>query len=92
MFEFIALGILMDAPLTGYDFKKAMESGIGTFYKASYSSLYPLLKKLTEYEKRGCSYYKLSTLYYGINAMQETLKWCKHIKIQDNLSDFINKN
>ena len=47
MLEFIALGMVLDSPQTGYDIKKYIESGIGTFYKASYGSLYPLLKKLT---------------------------------------------
>ncbi len=38
----------MDNDLTGYDIKKLIENGIGTFYKASYGSLYPALKRLTE--------------------------------------------
>lgn len=44
----IILGMLLDEALTGYDIKKFIENGIGTFYKASYGSLYPSLKKLTD--------------------------------------------
>lgn len=46
MLGFITLGMVLDAPLTGYDIKKRIETGVGTFYKASFGSLYPLLKKL----------------------------------------------
>lgn len=48
MLESIILGMVLDEPLTGYDIKKFIENGIGTFYKASYGSLYPSLKKLTD--------------------------------------------
>lgn len=46
MLEFIVLGMVIDRPLTGYDIKKYIQTGIGTFYKASYGSLYPLLKRM----------------------------------------------
>lgn len=48
MLEFIIIGMVFYKPLTGYDVKKYIEDGIGVFYKASYGSLYPSLKKLTE--------------------------------------------
>ncbi|MCL2771777.1 MAG: PadR family transcriptional regulator [Oscillospiraceae bacterium] len=48
MLEFIIIGMVLDESLTGYDIKKYIEKGIGSFYKASYGSLYPSLKKLTE--------------------------------------------
>lgn len=48
MLEFIALGMVLEEDLTGYDIKKAIENGIGVFYKASFGSLYPALKRLTE--------------------------------------------
>lgn len=48
MLEYIILGMLLDEARTGYDVKKLIENGIGTFYKASYGSLYPALKKLTD--------------------------------------------
>jgi len=51
MLEFIIIGMVLDKPLTGYDIKKYIEDGIGVFYKASYGSLYPSLKKITE---KGC--------------------------------------
>jgi len=47
MLDYIILGMLYDDNLTGYDIKKYIENGIGVFYKASYGSLYPALKKLT---------------------------------------------
>lgn len=48
MLECIALGMVLESDLTGYDIKKRIENGIGIFYKASYGSLYPALKRLTE--------------------------------------------
>ena len=48
MLESIALGMLLEKDLTGYDIKKFIENGIGVFYKASFGSLYPALKRLTE--------------------------------------------
>jgi len=47
MLDYIALGMVLGEPLTGYDIKKEIESGVGNFYTASYGSLYPALKKLT---------------------------------------------
>lgn len=47
MIEYITLGMTLDTALTGYDIKKQIGGGIGLFYKASYGSLYPTLKKLT---------------------------------------------
>ena len=48
MLDYIILGMVLNEDLTGYDIKKFIENGIGVFYKASYGSLYPALKKLTE--------------------------------------------
>ena len=47
MLEYLALGMVLYEPLTGYDVKKEIEAGVGNFYTASYGSLYPALKKLT---------------------------------------------
>ena len=72
MLDYIILGMLYDDNLTGYDIKKYIENGIGVFYKASYGSLYPALKKLTEkgfltmYEEplggRQKNYYKITNV------------------------------
>lgn len=48
MLDFIALGMVLHKAKTGYDIKKEVEEGVGNFYKASYGSLYPALKKLTD--------------------------------------------
>lgn len=48
MLEYIILGMALEKPITGYDIKKYIENGISIFYKASFGSLYPSLKKLTE--------------------------------------------
>ncbi len=48
MLEYFILGMVSGEALTGYDIKKYIENGIGTFYKASFGSIYPMLKKLTE--------------------------------------------
>ncbi|HEX3022413.1 MAG TPA: helix-turn-helix transcriptional regulator [Lachnospiraceae bacterium] len=175
MLEYIVLGMVLEEALTGYDIKKYIENGVGVFYKASYGSLYPLLKKQTdkgyltmvekpqggrqkkfyqiteegrkvflewltqplemedsndnrlvkvyffdriskeirdqqleEYERKNviylrklqalsqefeklenkeCFYYKLSTLYYGICIIKETIRWCRHIKEGKNLDE-----
>jgi len=47
MTDYIMLGMLYHRPLTGYDIKKEFELGIANFYKMSYGSLYPALKRLT---------------------------------------------
>ena len=46
MLESILLGMVLEEDLTGYDIKKRIETGIGVFYKASFGSLYPALKKM----------------------------------------------
>ncbi len=46
MLEYIVLGMVNYEDMTGYDIKKYIESGISVFYKASFGSLYPILKKL----------------------------------------------
>ena len=179
MMESIALGMLLEKDLTGYDIKKFIENGIGVFYKASFGSLYPALKRLTEkgylttrdkpqgsrkkifyhiteegrnqffhwlsspmdifegtnthlakvyffdhleaeirsqqlleYEinnrnylkklrelekgfteldNKECFYYKLSTLYYGICITEETIRWCRHIRMQKPLTDLLER-
>lgn len=48
MLKFIILGIVLENDLTGYDIKKVIENGIGVFYRASFGSLYPALKTMTE--------------------------------------------
>jgi len=48
MIDYIIVGMVLHEPLTGYDIKKEIETSIGSFYKASYGSLYPALKKLTD--------------------------------------------
>lgn len=47
MFEEIILGVILEKDLAGYDIKKIIENSFGAFYKASYGSLYPALKRLT---------------------------------------------
>ena len=47
MLNYIVLGMVHSKELTGYDIKKSIENSIGNFYKASFGSLYPTLKKLT---------------------------------------------
>ena len=48
MLDYIAMGMVLHEKLTGYDIKKEIEAGVGNFYTASYGSLYPALKKLTD--------------------------------------------
>lgn len=48
MFDNIIIGMVLHESLTGYDIKKEIEISVGNFYKVSYGSLYPALKKLTD--------------------------------------------
>ncbi|MWV45604.1 PadR family transcriptional regulator [Paenibacillus sp. HJL G12] len=50
MLEYIILGLLMEGNMSGYDMKKTIDLSIGMFYKASFGSLYPALKRLTDKE------------------------------------------
>lgn len=47
MLDYLILGMVLSEDLTGYDIKKHIENGICIFYKASFGSIYPMLKKLT---------------------------------------------
>ncbi|SFF41953.1 DNA-binding transcriptional regulator, PadR family [Paenibacillus algorifonticola] len=46
MLEYIILGLLMEQPMSGYDMKKTIDHSVGIFYRASFGSLYPALKRL----------------------------------------------
>lgn len=48
MIEQVVLGMLMQGQMSGYDIKKITEQSVGIFYKMSYGSLYPALKRLVE--------------------------------------------
>ncbi|MNO96842.1 Transcriptional regulator PadR-like family protein [compost metagenome] len=48
MLEYVILGLLMEGSMSGYDLKKTMDSSVGFFYKVSFGSLYPALKRLTD--------------------------------------------
>lgn len=48
MIEFVTLGMLMQEKMSGYDIKKITEQTVGIFYKMSYGSLYPALKRLVK--------------------------------------------
>lgn len=50
MLEYIILGLLMEGSMSGYDMKKTIDLSIGMFYKASFGSLYPALKRLSDKE------------------------------------------
>jgi len=176
MLDYIILGMVLDEALCGYDIKKAIEKGVGVFYKASYGSVYPGLRRLTDRgdlvmreEPRGERtrklygatqagrasfmswlasplnvldgtsahlakvyffdrlapdrrdeqlreleannqaylrelqtlerdfaqhdtagyYHRLSTLYYGIRVVQESIRWCQHIRAGKPLAELI---
>jgi DNA-binding PadR family transcriptional regulator len=48
MLEHIVLGTVYDEPHTGYEIKREIEDSIGIIYRASFGSLYPLLKRLSD--------------------------------------------
>ena len=49
--KFVALALLREKPMTGYEIKKQFEGVIAFFYDGSYGSVYPTLKNL---EEQGC--------------------------------------
>lgn len=46
--KYAILGLLMQTSVTGYDISKAFGSGLGSFWSAKHSQIYPELKRLTE--------------------------------------------
>ena len=46
--KYAILGLLMQTPVTGYDISKAFGPGLGSFWSAKHSQIYPELKRLTE--------------------------------------------
>lgn len=48
MLEPLILGMILENDLTGYDIKKLIENNLGVFYKTSFGSLYPALRRLTQ--------------------------------------------
>jgi DNA-binding PadR family transcriptional regulator len=82
MLNHIVLGMVYDSCLTGYDIKKHIENGIGIFYKASFGSLYPTLKKLVD---KGClvtsenPYGRRQKIFYEItdDGKKEFINWLK---------------
>jgi DNA-binding PadR family transcriptional regulator len=45
--KYAILGLLMQSPVTGYDIAKAFGPGLGSFWSAKHSQIYPELKRLT---------------------------------------------
>ena len=46
--KYAILGLLMQSSVTGYDISKAFGDGLGSFWSAKHSQIYPELKRLTE--------------------------------------------
>jgi DNA-binding PadR family transcriptional regulator len=46
--KYVILGLLARKPMTGYDITKEFEAGIGLFWHAKHSQIYPELNKLTD--------------------------------------------
>ena len=46
--KYAILGLLMQSPMTGYDISKAFGVGLGSFWSAKHSQIYPELKRLAE--------------------------------------------
>ena len=44
--QYLLLGLLNQAPKTGYDLKRVFENEIGEFWQAKHSQIYPELKRL----------------------------------------------
>jgi len=46
--KYVILGLLTEAPMTGYDIKKIIDIRFSFFWNESYGQLYPMLKALTK--------------------------------------------
>lgn len=46
--DYVILGLLSEAPMTGYDIKRTIDTRFGFFWNESYGQLYPTLKALHE--------------------------------------------
>ena len=46
--KYAILGLLMRSPVTGYDIAKEFGDGLGCFWRAKHSQIYPELKRLTD--------------------------------------------
>ena len=46
MLELAVLGLLKETPMSGYELKKQLTVKLGAFWRVSYGSLYPCLKRL----------------------------------------------
>jgi DNA-binding PadR family transcriptional regulator len=44
--DLAVLGLLKEAPMSGYELKKQLSVNLGAFWRVSYGSLYPCLKRL----------------------------------------------
>ena len=91
MLASIALGMVLEGDLTGYDIKKRIEKGIGVFYKASFGSLYPALKKLT---RNGwlSTYFMNGFLRQWISLKEQILTWQRFISLITYPLKFVNVN
>lgn len=47
--QYVILGLLKERPMHGYEIKQRFERISGVFWKVSYGSLYPALRKLSEF-------------------------------------------
>jgi DNA-binding PadR family transcriptional regulator len=46
--KYAVLGLLMYAPLSGYDIRRIYADSLGNFWSESYGAIYPILKRLEE--------------------------------------------
>lgn len=60
-------------------------------YKKTTSYLISYKEKLLA-KKSSDTYYKLSTIYYGIGVCNEIIRWCEAIKERNDLEEYINKD
>ncbi|MCL6625316.1 PadR family transcriptional regulator [Alicyclobacillus shizuokensis] len=44
--ESVILGFLMDEPMSGYDIKRKFEMSVSNFFEATFSGIYPALRKM----------------------------------------------
>ncbi|GKU80564.1 PadR family transcriptional regulator [Paenibacillus sp. L3-i20] len=94
MTELVILGMLIQGKMSGYDIKKITEQSVGIFYKMSYGSLYPALKRLlesgfvTEEETKDSKNKKVYSI--TTDGQQHFMKWLSE-PLQSNKREYLIK-
>lgn len=77
-----------------YDFleetdRKELLNALEESIKEAIKGLEAFKEQCIEQKYEEQTYYRMSTLYYGLGIFKETLRWCQHIKMHYGLNQLI---